>query len=166
MVQQTNRNQVKVSCGYRIFMFFFFWGGVVLLFMSVISAIRLGRLLLGGQETIGKVVDQKIIKMTTTERRNGRDYRVEYDRYEAIISFTVDGDSFTIESSNAGRDEPLYVNGSQLPVVYYPSHPEKGRLKKEISGFRGIFEPLMLLVFGFIFVGVNRLFKFIESKTQ
>jgi hypothetical protein len=43
--------------------------------------------------------------------------------------------------------------------VYPGSSPDKARIQQEITGFRGIFGPLLLTVFGGVLIGTSQLMK-------
>ncbi len=158
---QTQKSSKKTG---RIVVFCLLWGGIGLLLLAVLSAKDLVQISIYGHETSGQVIDQEIVKEKITTRANGKDIRVDVDRYDAIVSFTIEEGTFTISSYDGGRNAPLYPTGSQVTVVYRPEHPEKARIQKEISGFRGIFEPLMLVVFGAALIGTSKLVKFILKK--
>jgi len=166
MVLRPVHNQAHKPSGKigRIIVFCLLWVGISLLILAVLATIELVQLHVYGIETSGQVTHQEIVKEKITKRVNGRDTRVEIDRYNAIVSFTIDEGTFTISSYDGGTNAPLYPTGTQLTVVYRPSHPEKARIKREMSGFRGIFGPLMLVFFGIALIGTSRLVKFILSK--
>ena len=112
-----------------------------------------------GNETNGHVIDQEIVDEQVERYKDGNEYTEDIESYYAIVSFETSRGTFTIESYDSGTNEPLYPTGSQVTVVYLPSQPEKARIQQEISGFRGVFGPLMLVVFGAILVGTSRMLK-------
>ena len=148
----------------RFFIFILFWGGIGLECLAVLATIELVQLHANGIETTGTVIRQEIVKEKVTKHINGRDTRVEEDRYDAIVLFTAEEDTFTIRSWDGGSEGPKYPTGTELTVVYCLRNPEKGRIQQEMSGFRGVFGPLMLIIFGAALIGTSKLLKFLGNK--
>ena len=86
-------------------------------------------------------------------RAQGRDVTEEVEGYYAVVSFTIDEGTFTINSYDCGVNAPLYPTDSPVTVVYRPGNPEGARIQQEIGGFREIFGPLILTVFGIVCTG-------------
>jgi hypothetical protein len=158
MVRQhkTKNNANKKA---RVIIFLLFWGGIGLLCLAVLATIELVQLHAFGTETTGTVIRQDIVKEKVTKHINGRDRRIEEDRWDAIVSFSVENDTFTIRSWDGGSDGPLYPTGSELTVVYHSRNPQKGRIKREMSGIRGVFGPMILIIFGTALIGTSKLLK-------
>jgi len=143
----------------RIVMLCLLWGGIGLLLLALLSSINLVQLRLLGIETSGQVISQEIREESIERYDDGREYTEDIERYYAVVSFTTGEDTFSITSWDSGTNTALYPTGSQVTVVYPPGQPEKGRLQQEIIGFRGLFGPLMLVVFGGALIGTSRLLK-------
>lgn len=137
--------------------------GILLLLLAIQTAVRLVQLHVFGHETRGRVVRQDIRTEKITRRVNRRDVGVEIEAYYAIVSFTTDEGTFTISSYQGGDGEPIYPTDSSVTVVYRPGHPEEGRIQQEISGFSGLFGPLLLVVFGTVFTGMGVVLMYIQG---
>jgi hypothetical protein len=136
-----------------------FWGGIGLLSLALLSSINLVQLRVLGVEASGQVVSQEIREESIERFEDGREYDEDIESYYAVVSFTTGKGTFTITSWDSGTNTALYPTGSQVTVVYPPGQPEKARLQPEISGFRGLFGPLMLVVFGGALIGTSWLLK-------
>ena len=155
MVTQNDQNQPQNTA--RIVMLCLFWGGIGLLLLALLSSINLVQLRVFGVEASGQVVSQDIQEESIERYEDGREYDEDIESYYAVVSFTTGQGTFTITSWDSGTNTALYPTGSQVTVVYPPGQPEKARLQQEISGFRGLFGPLMLVVFGGALIGTSRL---------
>ena len=146
----------------RIIILFLLFAGIGLLALAVLSSIELVRLHAFGQEVNGHVIRQEIEEEEVERYEDGKEYTEDIESYYAVVSFTINEGRFTIRSYDSGTNAPLYPTGSQVTVVYPPGQPEKARIQGEISGFRGIFGPLMLIVFGSALIGTSRLLKILN----
>lgn len=140
--------------------------GILLLLLAVQATIELVQLRLFGHETRGRVIRQDIREETVTSRVNRQDVREEIESYYAVISFTIDEGTFSITSWDSGTNAPLYPTDSSVTVVYRPGDPERARLQQEIRGFRGIFGPLMLTVFGIVLTGFGSVPMLLSMKKK
>ncbi len=134
--------------------------GSLFLILAVLSTIELLELQIFGVETNGYVIRQEIEQARVERYEDGKEFTVDVESYHAIVAFTTSQGDFTIQSYDGGTNAPLYPTESKVTVVYSPRNPEKARIQQEISGFRGIFGPLMLIFFGAVLVGFSRLLTF------
>lgn len=153
---QVHNRSKKIS---RIIMFCLLFGGIGLLILGILATIELVQLRVWGRETDGYVIRQEIKQEQVERYDDGEEYTEDIDSYYAVVSFSTSRGSFTITSWDSGTNAPLYPTNSQVTVVYRPGHPEDARIQQEISGFRGIFGPLMLFVFGAALIGTSRAVK-------
>jgi hypothetical protein len=146
----------------RIIILCLLFAGIGLLTLAVLSSIELVQLHAFGQETNGHVIRQEIEEEEVERYEDGKEYTEDIESYYAVVSYTTNQGRFTIRSYDSGTNAPLYPTGSQVTVMYPPGQPEKARIQQEISGFRGIFGPLMLAVFGAALVGTSKLLKILN----
>jgi hypothetical protein len=140
--------------------------GIFFLVLAVQSTFELLQLRLFGVEASGIVVRQEIEEQSVERYEDGKEYKEYFDSYHAVVSFRTSQGTFTIRSYDGGRNAPLYPTESQVTVVYPPRNPEKARIQQEISGFHGIFGPLILIVFGAVLVGASRLMTYISKQVD
>ncbi len=154
--QAQNRSQRTA----QIIIFFLLFAGIGLLILAILSTIELVQLRLFGHETDGIVIRQDIDQESVERYDDGNEYTEDIESYHAIVSYNTSRGTFTIRSYDDGTNEPLYPTNSRVTVVYLPRQPENARILQEISGFRGIFGPLMLLVFGLVLIGTSRIISY------
>ena len=162
LAQKQERKQSDRT--FRIITFALLFLGLLFLILAVQSTYDLLQLRLFGVEANGIVIRQEIEKVSVDRYEDGVEYTEDVQSYHAIVSFRTSQGTFTTRSWDGGANKPLYPTESQMMVVYPPRDPEKARIQQEITGFSGVFGPLMLIVFGAILVGFSRLLVFVSKQ--
>ena len=134
-------------------------GGIGLLILGLWATLNLVNLRFFGLDTEGYVIQQDIRQEEVERYEDGVEFKEEIESYYAVVSFTTSTGTHTITSWDSGTNAPLYPTNSKVTVVYPRGQPEGGRIQNEISGFRGIFGPLMLFTFGGALIGTSRMIR-------